>query len=99
LGARCVLPFSSGLYFSGVWDGGCGTVDWRFLQRQSLTGLSSQTYGWFIALALIPQLLGHSTFNWSLKYLPAAVVSVTLLAEPVGSICWLFVADRNTRTS
>jgi drug/metabolite transporter (DMT)-like permease len=36
-------------------------------------------------LALIPQLLGHSTFNWALRYLPASFVSVTLLGEPIGS--------------
>jgi len=36
-------------------------------------------------LALVPQLLGHSIFNWSLKYIPVSLVSVTLLGEPVGS--------------
>jgi drug/metabolite transporter (DMT)-like permease len=36
-------------------------------------------------LALIPQLLGHSTFNWALGYLSAAYVSITLLGEPIGS--------------
>ncbi len=42
-------------------------------------------YLWFALLALVPQLFGHSTFNWALKYLPASFVSVTLLGEPVGS--------------
>jgi drug/metabolite transporter (DMT)-like permease len=59
---------------------------WVFLSGNPLFGYPSQSYLWFAALALIPQLLGHSTFNWSLKYFPAAFVSVTLLAEPVGSI-------------
>jgi drug/metabolite transporter (DMT)-like permease len=36
-------------------------------------------------LALIPQLLGHSIFNWSLKFIPVSLVSLTLLGEPVGS--------------
>lgn len=43
------------------------------------------TYLLFIALAVVPQLLGHSTYNWALRYLPAAFVSVMLLGEPVGS--------------
>jgi drug/metabolite transporter (DMT)-like permease len=30
-------------------------------------------------------LLGHTGFNWSLKYLPAYVVNLTLLGEPVGA--------------
>ncbi|NPA26322.1 MAG: DMT family transporter [Chloroflexi bacterium] len=50
-----------------------------------LRGYPARTYGWFLALALIPQLLGHSSFNWALRYLPASVVSVSLLGEPVGS--------------
>jgi drug/metabolite transporter (DMT)-like permease len=36
-------------------------------------------------LALVPQLIGHSTFNWALRYLSAAYVSITLLGEPIGS--------------
>jgi drug/metabolite transporter (DMT)-like permease len=48
-------------------------------------GFTPLTYLWLILLALIPQLLGHSIFNWSLKYIPVSLVSVTLLGEPVGS--------------
>ncbi|HEY4305733.1 MAG TPA: DMT family transporter [Gemmatimonadaceae bacterium] len=39
----------------------------------------------FAALALGPMLLGHTGFNWALKYLPAYVVNLTLLGEPVGA--------------
>lgn len=42
-------------------------------------------YLWLLLLALIPQLIGHSTFNWALRYLSAAYVSITLLGEPIGS--------------
>jgi drug/metabolite transporter (DMT)-like permease len=52
---------------------------------ESPLGLPPLAYLWFILLALLPQLLGHSTFNWALKYLPASFVSVALLGEPVGS--------------
>jgi drug/metabolite transporter (DMT)-like permease len=48
-------------------------------------GYSPQIYLWLILLAVIPQLLGHSTFNWALGYLSAAFVSITLLGEPIGS--------------
>ena len=53
--------------------------------RESPLGFPPVVYLWFILLALVPQLLGHSTFNWALKYLPASFVSVTLLGEPVGA--------------
>jgi drug/metabolite transporter (DMT)-like permease len=56
-----------------------------------LTGYSSETYLWFLLLALFPQLIGHSTINWALRYLPAAYVSVTLLGEPVASTLWAYL--------
>ncbi|MHB1119648.1 MAG: DMT family transporter, partial [Bellilinea sp.] len=52
---------------------------------QPMTGYSTKTYLWFALLALIPQVIGHSSFNWALKYLPAAFVSLALLGEPVGT--------------
>jgi drug/metabolite transporter (DMT)-like permease len=54
--------------------------------RLPVAGFSGQAYFWLTLLALVPQLLGHSSFNWALKYLPATFVSVTILGEPVGSI-------------
>lgn len=42
-------------------------------------------YMLFFALALIPTILGHSLYNWVLKYLDARDVSTTLLGEPIGA--------------
>src|SRR4029077_13549435 len=39
----------------------------------------------FLALAIGPMLLGHTGLNWVLKYLPAYVVNLTILGEPVGA--------------
>jgi len=39
----------------------------------------------FSALAIGPMLFGHTGLNWALKYLPAYVVNLTLLGEPVGA--------------
>jgi drug/metabolite transporter (DMT)-like permease len=39
----------------------------------------------FLALAVGPMILGHTGLNWALKYLPAYVVNLTLLGEPVGA--------------
>jgi drug/metabolite transporter (DMT)-like permease len=39
----------------------------------------------FAALALGPMLLGHTGMNWALKHLPAYVVNLTVLGEPVGA--------------
>ncbi|MBN2678329.1 MAG: EamA family transporter [Anaerolineaceae bacterium] len=50
-----------------------------------LSGYQPVTYLWFLLLALVPQLIGHSSINWGLRYLPAAFVAVVLLSEPIGS--------------
>lgn len=50
-----------------------------------------KVYGWFLLLALLPQLIGHTTINWALRHLPAAFVSVTLLGEPVASTLWAYL--------
>jgi len=39
----------------------------------------------FAALAAGPMLLGHTGMNWALKYLPAYVVNLTTLGEPIGA--------------
>jgi drug/metabolite transporter (DMT)-like permease len=53
---------------------------------QPFVGYPPRAYFWIVLLALVPQLIGHSALNWALKYLSATYVSVTVLAEPVGSI-------------
>lgn len=53
---------------------------------------------WFALLALVPQLLGHSTFNWALGYLSAAFVSLTLLGEPIGSTILAYFLLNETPT-
>ena len=39
----------------------------------------------FAGLAAGPMLVGHTGMNWALKYLPAYVVNLTVLGEPVGA--------------
>ena len=45
----------------------------------------SREFSIFIALALGPMLLGHTGMNWALKFLPAYVVNLVTLGEPVGA--------------
>ncbi len=48
-------------------------------------GYSRDTYAYFILLALVPQLIGHTAVNRSLGYLPAVTISIAILGEPVGA--------------
>ena len=60
------------------------------IAKQPLFGYSQLTYLWMLCLALIPQLIGHSTYNWALRYMPASLVSITTLGEPIGSAILAF---------
>ncbi|MDK2821830.1 MAG: hypothetical protein PWP31_1795 [Clostridia bacterium] len=40
---------------------------------------------YFLALAIIPTIFGDTVFNWALRYVKAAVVSVSILGEAVGA--------------
>jgi drug/metabolite transporter (DMT)-like permease len=53
--------------------------------QKNFFGYSWTTYLFLFLLALVPQLIGHTTINWALKYLPASMVALTYLGEPVGS--------------
>lgn len=65
------------------------------ISGETLVGYSNQAYLWMLLLGLIPQLLGHSFFNWALGHLPAAFVSIALIGEPIGTIllAYLFLKD------
>ena len=51
----------------------------------ALTGYSTKTLVMMGMMALGPQLVGHNAINWALAYLPAVVVAIAILAEPVGT--------------
>jgi len=51
----------------------------------SLTGYSSDTYAMLILLALVPQLIGHSSLNLAVRLVPVTFVSVAILGEPIGA--------------
>ena len=61
------------------------------LAHQTFAGYSPATYGWLLVLALLPQLIGHSSFNWALAHLPATYVSVATLGEPIGSTILAYI--------
>jgi drug/metabolite transporter (DMT)-like permease len=50
-----------------------------------LTGHPRESYLAILALAVVSQLIGHNAMNWALGFLPAAVVAIAILGEPVGA--------------
>ncbi len=50
-----------------------------------LSGWEPKVWGALVGLALLPQLVGHIGFNFSVRYVRATVVAALLLLEPVGA--------------
>lgn len=58
-------------------------------------GFGESAYLVAIGMALGPQLLGHTAYNWSLKHVSPTFIAVVTLGEPVGSalMAWLFFGE------
>lgn len=48
----------------------------------------TEDYLWFVLLAIVPTLLGHSLFNYSLKHFKAHLVGIVILGEPILASLW-----------
>jgi drug/metabolite transporter (DMT)-like permease len=55
------------------------------IQSESLGPYPKEDWIYFLLLAIIPTLLGHSLFNWSLKWLSTSTISMAILFEPIGA--------------
>jgi drug/metabolite transporter (DMT)-like permease len=62
-----------------------------FAAGESPFGYRPVVYLWILFLALVPQLIGHSTYNWALRYLPASLVATANLGEPICSALLAFL--------
>ncbi len=76
-----ILPYISMVY----------TFSATFLLITSLflglpfTGYKPGSYFYMVLLAIVPQLIGHTAFNWALKHLKASMVAITILGEAIGA--------------
>jgi len=62
-----------------------------FLLKLPVIGYSTQTVAAFWAMALISQILGHSSYNWALKWFSTGFIAVALLGEPIGSTILAYI--------
>ena len=60
-------------------------------RRLPLSGFSLSTWGALVGMALISQHLGHSGYNYALKFFSASVIAVILLGEPILSTLWAYL--------
>lgn len=82
-----------------VWIayGTAAVILWIFLlARSGFPALSLTAWALIAALALGPQVLGHTAFNWALRRASATFVALAILGEPVGSavLAWWLLAEQ-----
>ena len=70
-----------------------------FVAGYSPLGYPAKAYGWIFLMALFPQLIGHSTYNWVLRYIPATLVAMITLVEPISSAILAYFILSETPTS
>jgi len=70
-----------------VCYGSAAAILWLMvlLLQLPVSGFSTSTWAAFGAMALITQLVGHSSYNWALKWVGTGLIAVSLLGEPIGS--------------
>jgi len=76
-----ILPYISMVYtFSAFF-----LLIASFALGISFIGYKQSSYFYMILLAIVPQLIGHTAFNWALRHLKASMVAITILGEPIGA--------------
>ena len=80
--------------------GSAAAILWTLVLAMGLpiAGFRPDTLSAFWAMALIPQLVGHTSYNWSLKWFSAGTIAVSLLGEPVGAtlLAWILFGEALT---
>jgi drug/metabolite transporter (DMT)-like permease len=82
-----LLAYATLVYgFSAVWL-------WLMVLMMGFPagGFKGTSYLSLIAMAVLPQAIGHTTINWALKHLKASVVAITILGEPIGASILAYV--------
>lgn len=62
----------------------------------ALVTVSGAAWTAILGMALIPQMLGHTAMNWSLRHFPAGVVAASTLLEPIfaAGLAWVLLGER-----
>lgn len=82
---RYLRPGMSTTVYSASVYGAAAIVLWLLvaLLRPQSSGFGGDTWSYLVLLALIPQVIGHTVFNWALAHFRVVTVSIANMGEPV----------------
>jgi drug/metabolite transporter (DMT)-like permease len=58
------------------------------VQDHSFVGYSRETHIYMLLLGLVPQIMGHTSYNWAIRYTSATLISVVVVMEPFLAAIW-----------
>ena len=87
-----LLPYAVLVYGSSM----IVLIIYDLIFSYSFFSYSKRDWILFILIAIIPNILGHTIFNWSMKYISATTVSMLILGEPVGSTVLAYILYQET---
>jgi drug/metabolite transporter (DMT)-like permease len=69
---------------------------WTLAAGDRLYPYSPTVWVYFLALAIVPTILGHTVFNWAIKHVAPATISLVFLGEPIGAsiLAFLFFGQK-----
>lgn len=94
-GRRLRARLSLAAYVTPVYGvAALALVAWAAGRSEAFGPFATRDWLIFTALAVGPMLIGHTGFNYALRFLPAYAVNVAALGEPAGAtiIAWLLPA-------
>ena len=99
LGSRLRKKLSLLVYIS-ICYGSAAIILWTvvLLMNLQISAFSSQTLWAIWGLAFISQIIGHSSYNWALRYCSTTLVALSFLGEPVGSTILAYILFREDLT-
>ena len=88
------------LVYISLCYGSAAIILWGVVLMMGLqiSGFSDQTLGAIWAMALISQIVGHSCYNWALRYCSTSLVALSFLGEPVGATILAYILFQEALT-
>ncbi|MGY0693671.1 DMT family transporter [Virgibacillus sp. FSP13] len=73
-------------------------IIYNLIVQNPFFGYPAEHWWIFVALAVIPTFFGHTLFNWALKWLSTATISMGIVFEPIGAtlLAYLILGEEVT---